>query len=418
MIWADQPLEKVLSERIRNGVYKPAELRGQGAPIVKMGELFANDLISDDAYDRVVLTDRDLRTATLEPGDLLFARRSYVLEGSGKCSLVRQLSEPTTFESSVIRARPDTSKVVPRFLFYFFKSPQGRARVASIATRTAVSGIRGSDLAQLPVPVPDLAIQERIASVLAAYDELIENNLRRIEILEVMAQAVYREWFVNFRFPGHEDVALVDSPIGPIPEEWELGTLGAIVENVRASTKAGPHLEELPYVPIDCIGARSVTLRESKPGSEARSSLVLFEEGDILFGAMRPYFHKVALAPGKGVTRTTCFVLRPRKRGWQSFALLTMFRDETIAYATSHSRGTTIPYSAWDGSLADMPICLPGDGLLKRFDTEVTPMLELARNLVRQNTNLRATRELLLPKLVSGEINVSEMDIDTEWLAS
>src|SRR5690606_31114628 len=212
-------------------------------------------------------TDRDLRTATLEPGDLLFARRSYVLEGSGKCSLVRQLSEPTTFESSVIRARPDTSKVVPRFLFYFFKSPQGRARVASIATRSAVSGLRGSDLAQLPVPVPDLAIQERIASVLAAYDELIENNLRRIQILEEMAKAVYREWFVNFRFPGHEHVDLVDSPLGPIPEGWEVGALG---ERYRVSLGGTPPRarKELWEGDIPWINSGSVNLARVIEGDE------------------------------------------------------------------------------------------------------------------------------------------------------
>ncbi|HJQ94277.1 MAG TPA: restriction endonuclease subunit S, partial [Acidimicrobiia bacterium] len=302
----------------------------------------------------------------------------------------------------------------PLFTYYFLKTLGLERFDVGAANPT----LNRNHLHLLPISAPSVATQHKIAVVLAAYDELIKSNLRRIEILEEMAQAVYREWFVNFRIPGYEDVALVDSPLGPIPRGWELGTLEAIVENVRASTKAGPHLDELPYVPIDCIRARSFTLRESKRGAEAKSSLILFKESDILFGAMRPYFHKVAIAPGEGVTRTTCFVLRPRMRTWRSFALLTMFRDETIAYATNHSRGTTIPYASWDGSLAAMTICTPTDGLLERFDTEVTPMLELARNLARQNANLQATRDLLLPRLVSGEIDVLGLDIDTEWLAS
>lgn len=416
MIWADQPLEKVLSERIRNGVYKPAELRGQGAPIVKMGELFANDLISDDAYDRVVLTDRDLRTATLEPGDLLFARRSYVLEGSGKCSLVRQLSEPTTFESSVIRARPDTSKVVPRFLFYFFKSPQGRARVASIATRTAVSGIRGSDLAQLPVPVPDLAIQERIASVLAAYDELIENNLRRIQILEEMAQAVYREWFVNFRFPGHDDVALVDSPLGPIPEGWEARKFGTIADEIKDGVDPSTVDADVRYVGLEHIPQESFTLTEWGSAADVSSRKWRFTSGDVLFGKLRPYFHKVVEASFEGICSTDAIVIRPAN-GFGDLALQVAFSKEFVAHAVATSGGTDRPRAKW-ADLANFGVVVPDAATRALFSRSVRPMVDLAAKLARQNANLRTTRDLLLPKLVSGEIDVSDLDIDTEWLAS
>src|SRR5207248_7866058 len=133
---------------------------------------------------------------SLKRGDLLFARRSFVLEGAGKCSIVGCLPEPMTFESSMIRARLDRSLALPEFFFYFFKSPLGRGAMASIATRTAVSGITGTNLATLPVPLPPLNTQRKIASVLSAYDALIENNRRRIKLLEQMVQRIYREWFV------------------------------------------------------------------------------------------------------------------------------------------------------------------------------------------------------------------------------
>lgn len=208
----------LLVERVRNGVYKSKDHHGTGVRVVNMKELFAFDRIEDQPNLRVELTSAELSKFRLRPRDLLFARRSFVLEGAGKCSIIQGASEPTVFESSMIRARVDESKADPEFLFYLFQSPVGRNLMASIATRTAVSGIRGSDLQTLSVPLLDLASQRSVASMIGSIDELIENNRRRVEVLEEMARAIYREWFVHFRFPGHENATFVDSDLGPIPE--------------------------------------------------------------------------------------------------------------------------------------------------------------------------------------------------------
>ena len=232
--WQIMSFGEVLAEPVRNGIYKSKEFHGRGARVVNMGELFGHDFISDQEMKRVELTDDEKSKSSLKDGDLLFARRSLVFEGSGKCSIVVNPPELTTFESSIIRARPNRGIAEPRFLFYLFASPVGRAIVASIATRTAVSGIRGSDLWQVGLPLPPLPAQRRIAGVLSAYDELIENNQRRIQILETMARALYREWFVEFRFPGSENVPRVASSIGDIPEGWEVKKLAAVAEVNRA----------------------------------------------------------------------------------------------------------------------------------------------------------------------------------------
>jgi type I restriction enzyme S subunit len=157
--WKVRAFSELLAEPVRNGVYRPKEFHGEGLPIVNMGELFAYDFISDQNTKLITLTGNELSRYTLEDGDILFARRSLVLEGSGKCTLVVRPSRRTTFESSIIRARPNKKLVLPRFLFHLFKSPLGRAIVASIASRTAVSGIRSSDLSQLALPVPGFKIQ-------------------------------------------------------------------------------------------------------------------------------------------------------------------------------------------------------------------------------------------------------------------
>src|SRR5690606_19478715 len=141
------------------------------------------DFISTQDMKLIELSEQEREKYLVKDGDLLFARRSLVLEGSGKCCLVVQPSEETTFESSIIRTRPDINKMHPRFYFYFFKSAIGRALMASIASRTAVSGIRGSDLIELEVLYPPLETQRRIAALLSVYDDLIENNTRRIKAL-------------------------------------------------------------------------------------------------------------------------------------------------------------------------------------------------------------------------------------------
>jgi type I restriction enzyme S subunit len=219
-----------------------------------------------------------------------------------------------------------------------------------------------------------------------------------------MARSLYREWFVHFHFPGHENLPHVASALGNIPQGWGVKSLGDLITYNRKATKPGSHLDDRKYVPIDCLPSKSLALLEAKPIEEAQSSLQLFEKGDILFGAMRPYFHKVALAPFSGVTRTTCFVFKPVVPHWHAFATMTAFEENTVAYANAHSQGATIPYAVWDGSLAEMPLLLPPDALLRRFESFVAPMLlHIAQSFFALN-NLRRTRDLLLPRLLSGEV--------------
>ena len=338
-----------------------------------------------------------------QPGDVVFTyeatlnRYAIVPEGFRGC-LVRRMA----------LIRPDTKKVDTHFLFYYFFTNEWRAVIANnLLVGSTVDRIPLTKFPEFPVRVPPLPVQRRIAGILSAYDDLIENNQRRIKILEEMARSLYREWFVHFRFPGHDKVKMVPSPLGLIPQGWEVKKLGNLISYNRCATKPGPHLDEHRYVPIDCLPSKSLALLEAKPIEEAQSSLQLFEKGDILFGAMRPYFHKVVVAPFAGVTRTTCFVFKPMHQEWHAFATMTAFEESTVAYANAHSQGATIPYAVWDGSLAEMPLVIPPDALLRRFEKAVEPMLTRISQSFFVLTNLRRTRDLLLPRLLSGQVNVA-----------
>jgi type I restriction enzyme S subunit len=358
----------LLAEPVRNGVYKPKEFHGSGVQIVNMKELFAFDLLSDQPDARIELTPTELSKSRLQDGDLLFARRSFVLEGAGKCSLVVDPPDALTFESSMIRARPDPTKADSRFLFYYFKSPQGRALMASISARTAVSGITGSNLSALVLEVPEIGAQRQIAATLQLFDDLIENNQRRVAVLEEMARAIYREWFGQFRFPGHGDVPLVDSDIGRIPATWRAGTLADIVTIGRESVDPSTLDPDTPAVGLEHIPRQQITLDDWGTAGQQGSRKGVFRKGDVLFGKIRPYFHKVSVAPVDGICSIDAIVMRPRAEHWGQ-AVFTASSADLVAHATQTSNGTKMPRADWK-VLGRWPVAVPPTTIAESF-TEI-----------------------------------------------
>ncbi|HEX3036481.1 MAG TPA: restriction endonuclease subunit S [Thermodesulfobacteriota bacterium] len=347
--WTTKKLEEILAEPVRNGIYKKKKFHGHGQKIINMGELFAYDFISDQEMKRVELSQEELQKSTVKDGDLLFARRSFVLEGSGKCSLVVHPSENTTFESSIIRVRLDKNKAEPKFYHYLFRSPLGRALIASIATRTAVSGITGGNLVQLRVPNPPIDTQRKIASILSAYDDLIENNTRRIQILEEMAQVIYKEWFIHFRFPGHEKVKMVESELGVIPEGWEVKRFSDIVELSREGINPGNFEHEMfCHFSLPAFDEGCMPVLEQ--GATIRSNKYLISENSVLLSKLNPRISRVWLplldSNYRAVASTEFLVLMPKQpvnRTFlftlcQSSEFLSEFAKRALGTSTSHQR--------------------------------------------------------------------------------
>ncbi|WP_168216880.1 restriction endonuclease subunit S [Cellulomonas sp. Y8] len=403
--------QDLLAEPVRNGVYKPKEFHGSGVRLVNMKELFAFDTLSDQPDSRIELTPTEWKKSELRDGDLLFARRSFVLAGAGKCSIVVDPPEALTFESSMIRARPNPERADSRFLFYYFKSPQGRARMASIAARTAVSGITGGNLSALEIEVPAVDTQRRIAKVLKHFDDLIENNRRRVEVLEEVARAIYREWFVKFRYPGRGDVPLVDSAIGPIPEGWEWGNVDDLVRIVKDTVDPSTLDPGIAAVGLEHIPRGQITLDAWGRAGDQGSRKAVFTKGDVLFGKIRPYFHKVSVAPIDGISSTDAIVIRPLEPHWGQVVMLTS-SVEFVAHATQTSNGTKMPRADWK-VLGQWPVAVPPERLSAAFTRMARDQLGLAETLMFENRRLTALRDLLLPKLVTGQIDVSALNLGT-----
>jgi len=303
----------------------------------------------------------------------------------------------------VALVRPDPKKVDSRFLLYYFLSQHWRSVIEGfIITGATVERIPIEKLPDFPVSLPSLSAQRRIASILSAYDELIENNRRRMALLEESARLLYREWFVRLRFPDHASTRLNDG----VPEGWERKHLGDVCDDIRDHVTPSDLDPDVPYIGLEHMPRRSISLTEWETAEKVTSSKFRYKANDILFGKIRPYFHKVGIAFTDGVASSDAIVIRPNSEGLHSLVLMTVSSDEFVADTSQSMReGSKMPRADWNQML-QYPVLLPPKGLLVTFSAFVTDITAQLRNLCFQNRKLRAARDLLLPRLMNGEIDV------------
>ena len=407
MNWPVVKFEEFYAEPSRNGVYKPKQFHGSGVRIVNMGELFAYDVISDQEMNRLVMTDSEMARSGLQNGDLLFGRRSLVEAGAGKCSLVEGISEPTTFESSIIRVRIDKERVRPRFLFYWLKSHQGRGAIKAIVTGTNVKGIRGTVLKDIRVPCPPARLQDDVVSTLKAYDDLIENNRRRIQLLEQAARLLYKEWFVHLRFPGHEHVKIRNG----VPEGWEKKKISDVCETVGGGTPSttvpdywdGDITWVVPsdITKNDCLVLLDSERKISESGLK-QSSAKLVPPNTILMTS-RASVGFFALMDREVCTNQGFINVIPNNDDHRFYLLFNLMgRVDEIR---SNAKGTTYPEISKSRFRA-MDIVLPETMLITAFGEIVDGLIKQVQCLNKQIVQLAKARDLLLPRLMNGEIAV------------
>lgn len=352
----------------------------------------------------------------LEPGELILSAR-------GTVGVVAQAGMRTAFNQSNYGLRAKAQVAENDFLYYALLN--SKQALLGDAHGGMFDTITRATLDRLLVPCPPLKEQKRIAQFLGLFDKKITVNLDLSNTLEALAEAVFRSWFIDFdpvkaKMVGEAPVgmdaetaalfpdSMEESDLGLIPRGWKTARLGNLVELVNEGAKAGGPTLERPYVPIDQIDSKSILLKNWLSGKEAKTSLVSFQQGDVLFGAMRPYFHKVCIAPFAGTTRSTVFVLRPRDSRWQMFSLMQLFSDSTIEFATSNSSGSTIPYAKWKGVLGEVRAAVPPIPLLARFQELTESLVRAGYGLLAQNHTLSRLRDELLPRLISGELDIPE----------
>lgn len=293
-----------------------------------------------------------------------------------------------------------------RFLAYVLST----MNLGRLSGQAAQPGLSVKVLATEPVRMPPLEIQRRIAWVGGSIDDLIENNLRRVELLEEMARAIYREWFVKFRYPGHIHVPMVDSALGPIPEGWTVGVIDDLLTIVKATVVPATIDPDTPAVGLEHIPRHRVTLDDWGSARDQGSRKSVFVRGDILFGKIRAYFHKVSIAPVDGICSTDAIVIRPREPHWGQVVAV-VSSTEFVAHAAGTSNGTKMPRADWK-VIGQWSVAVPPISLAEEFTEMVRDQLGMAERLMFENRSLVTLRDLLLPKLVTGQIDVSTLNLD------
>lgn len=348
------------------------------------------------------------RRATPRSGDVILTREAPL----GEVGMLRG-NDQVFLGQRLVLYRADPLQLDNRFLLYSFRFDYLQAQIKSFGSGATVEHMRVPDAEKLLLRLPPLPIQRRIGDILAAYDNLIENNARRIKILEEMAKMIYREWFLNFRFPGHEKSKMAESEVGTVPEGWPVQKVTVAVE-IDPTTKV-PKEGMKPFVPMGSLSHSSMLItdieqREGNSGSK-------FRNGDTLFARITPCLENgktgfVQFLPDSeavGFGSTEFIVLRSRTVNPEYVYLMARseeFRDNAIKSMS----GATGRQRVQEGCFDKFFIAHPTIDLLQAFRATVTPMFRLIHALSLKNKNLRTTLDFLLPKLISGEISVEQLE--------
>ena len=330
-------------------------------------------------------------------GDLLFA---------WACTFGPHIwkEDNTIFHYHIWKIVEDKDVVDRRFFYYYLKFATGGFLGA--LNGSVMVHITKSSMEKMIIRIPKkLEDQRRIASILSSLDRKIELNNKINADLEEMAQAIFKNWFVDFE--PFKDGKFVDSELGMIPEGWKVGTLKDLLYLRKDSIKAA-NKGNLPYLPIDTIPMHCLVATDFKSNDEAKSSLQTFEQNDIVVGAMRVYFHRVILAPCKGITRTTCFVLSVKNENALAYSLMQCNQDEAISFAEKTSKGSTMPYAVWDGGYGEYKVVIPPSEVMKSFNDLLSNFFSKMNKNAIENSRLSLLRDTLLPRLMSGELEVPE----------
>ncbi|MFZ4776277.1 MAG: restriction endonuclease subunit S [Terrimicrobiaceae bacterium] len=320
----------------------------------------------------------------------------------GRCAIWKDQIPGMMFQKALHRIRPHQC-LDSRFLFYAFLHKGERDGFAGLFTGATIKHLPAEKLAKLEVEFPELPLQRRIADVLSAYDDLMENNRHRMALLEESARLFYREWFVRLRFPGHEHARSTNG----IPEGWERKTLGEVAELNRASL-SGSFDGEIEYVDIASVIPGQITETTPYAFCDAPSrARRIVRHGDIIWSCVRPNrrSHAVIWNPPDNLIVSTGFAVITPNSVPTTFLYFATTSDDFVGYLENHARGAAYPaVVAKDFERAKLRI--PSKRLLEDFNDLVEPTFEQTHNLRQQNQKLRAARNLLLPKLMSGELAV------------
>ena len=383
-------------DSVRDGTHdtpKPADIGYKlvTGKHIKNGQIDPTDayLISEADYKKI--NERSL----VEQWDVLMSMIGTV----GEVAVVKNL--PDYAIKNVALFKCGGSETKGKWLSYYLQTPEARGHMSGNQKGSSQQFLSLKQLRSLPVPNPDMAIMEAVVKTLSVYDDLIENNQKLIKLLEEAAQRLYKEWFVDLRFPGYENTPITDG----VPEGWYKCTLNEICTVKKATVNAEKIAPDAPYIGLEHMPRVDFCLSAWGKAGDVTSNKFQYEENDIIFGKIRPYFHKVGFALNCGVVSTDSFVMVAKSSLW-GLLLMTVFDKAFVDYTYQTCKeGSKMPRADWK-QMEKYPVLIPNQDILNQFEQYVWTVTRKIKALALQNHALSEARDRLLPKLMNGEIEV------------
>lgn len=390
-------------EFIVDCLHATAPIQDDGYPLIRTpnigkGRLLLDGVqrVSEDTYETWT------RRAIPQADDLILAREAP----AGNVAIIKE-GEIVALGQRTVHLRPDPAQVDPVFLCYFLLAPKQQAKLLAGETGATAKHVNMKDIRRLELEnLPDFDVQKKLGKIISAYDNLIENNRRRIQLLEESARLLYREWFVYLRFPGHEHVKIVDG----VPEGWKLTTvseLGNVVTGKTPSTKDSTNFgDDIPFIKTPDMHTSSIILFTeeylSEKGANSQKNKTL-PPNSILVACIGAKLGVVSLNGLESQTNQQINAVVPAKENLTYYSYFTLkgFREKLLAIGG----GATMP-NVNKSKFEAMPVIIPADNLLDSFHETVKQNFEQMKTLILMNKKLEAARDLLLPRLMNGEISV------------
>ena len=397
---------------VHNGLSKGRQFFGTGYPFLTFSNVFNNWFLPNELDSLVQTTDKEREACSIKYGDVFITRTSETMNELGMSSVALKDYPDATYNGFTKRLRPFTDKVLPNYIGYYLRSPKFRGKFMAFSSMTTRASLANDNLLNMEIELPPMDVQKKIATVLSRYDSLIDNYQKQIKLLEEAAQRLYKEWFVNLQFPGHENTKIVDG----VPEGWEKNSIADVT--IKVTTGLNPRKNfvlghgENYYVTIKNMGKNTFFLDEKcdKVDDEAiakinkRSDL---KKGDILFSGIGT-IGRVALIDiptSNWNVSESVFTLRANENISKEYLYLMLLDSNMQNYCQSHSHG-----AAQKGiRMADLKAFsfpLASKSIIDLFTSKAEPLLNRVSKIRRQLRLLTESRDRLLPKLLSGEIEV------------
>ncbi len=420
--WRYEMLGDLVEDRgICYGIVQPGTETAGGVPIIRVNNIRGGRIDATNLLRVESSIEAKFQRSRLRGGEVLLTLVGTLGEVAIVPTRLRGLNVARAVGVIPVRHDPGSA-----WVSICLRSSFIQHCIRTWATTTVQATFNLRDLARLPIPVPPAATREAIVAVFLSLEGKIELNHQMNETLEAMARALFQSWFVDFdpvrgKLDGLQPLGLdaataaifpktfQDSSLGPIPRGWSVGALGDISTNHRRGVHANDIAPCTPYIALEHMPRRSIALGEWETSADVASSKFTFNKGDILFGKLRPYFHKVGVASLDGVCSTDILVLGPKNREWFGYLLGHASSDELIQFTDRASTGTKMPRTNWS-DISSFRVALPPKSIAAAFTRLVQPMLERIVANVHESRTLAEVRDALLPKLLSGEVRGSGLE--------